>query len=61
MSNFISHTKGSSLASAITVPELMFAAQTIYSTTYRAVEILSLAGLIYLALTILPDRPADGA
>jgi His/Glu/Gln/Arg/opine family amino acid ABC transporter permease subunit len=51
MSNFISHTKGSSLASAITVPELMFTAQTIYSSTYRAVEILSFTGLIYLALT----------
>jgi len=51
MSNFISHTKNTSLASVITVPELMLSAQTVYSSTYRAVEILTLAGLIYLALT----------
>jgi His/Glu/Gln/Arg/opine family amino acid ABC transporter permease subunit len=51
MSNFISHTKNSSLASVITVPELMLTAQMIYSSTYRAIEILTAAGLIYLALT----------
>ena len=51
MSNFISHTKNSSLASVITVPELMLTAQMIYSSTYRAIEILSAAGLIYLCLT----------
>jgi His/Glu/Gln/Arg/opine family amino acid ABC transporter permease subunit len=53
MSNFISHTKNTSLASVITVPELMLSAQTVYSSTYRAVEILTLAGLIYLVLTTL--------
>jgi polar amino acid transport system permease protein/cystine transport system permease protein len=53
MSNFISHTKNTSLASVITVPELMLSAQTVYSSTYRAVEILTLAGLIYLMLTTL--------
>ncbi|MCW5729348.1 MAG: amino acid ABC transporter permease [Alphaproteobacteria bacterium] len=51
MSNFISHTKNTSLASVITVPELMLTAQMIYSSTYRAIEILSTAGLIYLFLT----------
>jgi polar amino acid transport system permease protein/cystine transport system permease protein len=51
MSNFITATKNSSLASVITVQELMLAAQLIYNSTYRAVEILSVAGLIYLALT----------
>lgn len=51
MSNFITHTKNSSLASVITVPELMLTAQMIYSSTYRAIEILTAAGAIYLALT----------
>lgn len=51
MSNFISHTKNTSLASVITVPELMLTAQMIYSSTYRAIEILTAAGLIYLVLT----------
>ena len=51
MSNFISHTKNSSLASVITVQELMLTAQMIYSSRYRAIEILSAAGVIYLCLT----------
>lgn len=51
MSNFITHTKNSSLASVITVQELMLTAQMIYSSTYRAIEILSAAGAIYLCLT----------
>lgn len=51
MSNFITHTKNSSLASVITVQELMLTAQMIYSSTYRAIEILSAAGVIYLCLT----------
>jgi polar amino acid transport system permease protein/cystine transport system permease protein len=49
--NFISHTKNTSLASVITVPELMLSAQTIYSSTYRAVEVLTLTGIIYLTIT----------
>lgn len=51
MGNAISHTKNSSLASVITVPELMLTAQMIYSSTYRAIEILTVAGAIYLVLT----------
>jgi polar amino acid transport system permease protein/cystine transport system permease protein len=51
MSNFITHTKNSSLASVITVPELMLTAQMIYSSTYRAIEILTATGAIYLVLT----------
>jgi polar amino acid transport system permease protein/cystine transport system permease protein len=51
--NFISHTKNTSLASVITVPELMLTAQTIYSSTYRAVEVLTLAGIIYLLITTM--------
>lgn len=53
MSNFISHAKNSSLASVITVQELMLTAQMIYSSTYRAVEILTATGAIYLCLTSL--------
>jgi His/Glu/Gln/Arg/opine family amino acid ABC transporter permease subunit len=51
MSNFISHTKNSSLASVITVQELMLTAQIIYSSTYRAVEVLTVTGAIYLLMT----------
>jgi His/Glu/Gln/Arg/opine family amino acid ABC transporter permease subunit len=51
--NFISHTKNTSLASMITVPELMLSAQTIYSSTYRAVEVLTLTGAIYLLITTM--------
>src|SRR5437588_5238996 len=51
MGNAISHCKNSSLASVITVPEVMLTAQMIYSSTYRAIEILSAAGCIYLVLT----------
>lgn len=51
MGNFISHTKATSLASVITVPELMLTAQMIYSSTYRVIEILAAAGVIYLMLT----------
>jgi polar amino acid transport system permease protein/cystine transport system permease protein len=51
MSNFISHAKNSSLASVITVPELMLTAQEIYSRNYRTIEILVTAGAIYLAIT----------
>jgi ABC-type amino acid transport system permease subunit len=51
MGNAISHTKNSSLASVITVPELMLTAQMIYSSTYRAIEVLTAAGGIYLVLT----------
>jgi len=51
MGNAISHCKNSSLASVITVPELMLTAQMIYSSTYRAIEILTVTGLIYLLLT----------
>lgn len=51
MSNFITHTKNSSLASVVTVQELMLTAQMIYSSTYRAIEILTITGAIYLFLT----------
>jgi His/Glu/Gln/Arg/opine family amino acid ABC transporter permease subunit len=51
MGNFISHTKGSSLASVITVQEITLTAQMLYSSTYRAFEFITVAGAIYLVLT----------
>jgi His/Glu/Gln/Arg/opine family amino acid ABC transporter permease subunit len=53
MGNFISHAKSSSLASVITVPELMLTAQAIYSRNYRTIEILVTTGGIYLAITTM--------
>ena len=35
----------------ITVPELMLTAQTIASSSYRVLEVLCAAGLVYLCLT----------
>ncbi|MFL5161558.1 MAG: hypothetical protein ACJ8CZ_03820 [Microvirga sp.] len=35
----------------ITVPEVMLTAQMIYSSTCRAIEVLTAAGCIYLVLT----------
>jgi len=53
MNNFITAMKNSSLASVITVQELMLAAQLIYNSTYKAVEILTATGAIYLMITTL--------
>ena len=47
----INIVKGSSLVSVISVQELMFTSQSIYSSTYRMAEILGTAGLIYLVIT----------
>ncbi len=46
----INLVKNSSLVSVISVQELMFTSQSIYSSTYRVAEILGTAGLIYLAI-----------
>ena len=51
MSNFISHVKSTSLASVVTVRELLLTTTFIYSTTFRALEALIVTGGIYLALT----------
>ena len=51
MSNFIDHVKGTSLASVVTVRELLLTTQLIYSNTFRAMEALLVAGAIYLVLT----------
>ncbi len=53
MSNVISHTKNSSLASVVAVPEIMLTAQSLANTTYRYIELLTAAGVLYLALTSL--------
>jgi polar amino acid transport system permease protein len=51
MSNFISHVKSTSLASVVTVRELLLTTTLIYSNTFRALEALLVAGAIYLFLT----------
>ena len=43
--------KNSSLVSVISVQELMFTSQSIYSSTYKVAEILGTAGVLYLAMT----------
>jgi len=49
----INLVKNSSLVSVISVQELMFTSQSIYSSTYRIAEILGTAGLLYLAINTL--------
>jgi His/Glu/Gln/Arg/opine family amino acid ABC transporter permease subunit len=46
----INLVKNSSLVSVISVQELMFTSQSIYSSTYKIAEILGTAGLLYLAI-----------
>jgi polar amino acid transport system permease protein len=47
----ISMLKNSALASVITVTELLYAAQLIYSTTYQVIPLLLVASIWYLAAT----------
>ncbi|MCA3261301.1 MAG: amino acid ABC transporter permease [Telmatospirillum sp.] len=47
----ITLVKNTSLVSVISVKELMFTAESLYSSTYKVAEILGTAGLIYLLLT----------
>ncbi|MFI5042085.1 MAG: amino acid ABC transporter permease [Acidimicrobiales bacterium] len=47
----ISMLKTSSLASTITVAELLFGVQTIYSRTYQVIPLLMVASLWYLLMT----------
>jgi len=49
----INLVKNSSLVSVISVQELMFTSQSIYSSTYKIAEILGTAGLLYLAINTL--------
>jgi His/Glu/Gln/Arg/opine family amino acid ABC transporter permease subunit len=49
----INLVKNSSLVSVISVQELMFTSQSIYSSTFKVAEILGTAGLIYLAINTL--------
>jgi len=53
---FISLVKDTSLAAAITVPELFQAAQRIVATTYEPLILYILAALIYLALSTVLSR-----
>ena len=51
-SQFISLFKESALVSLITLPELMWQAQSLAAFTMRPLEILSAAALIYMVLTL---------
>lgn len=53
---FVYLVKYSSLAAFITVPELFFRADAIGSKTFAIVEVLTLAGLFYLALVLTVTR-----
>ena len=53
---FISLVKDTSLAAAITVPELFQAAQRIVATTYEPLVLYILAALVYLALSSVLSR-----
>ena len=58
---FISLVKDTSLAAAITVPELFQAAQRIVATTYEPLILYIEAALIYLALSSVLSAPAGPA
>lgn len=45
--------KSSSLVSVISVQDLMFTSQSIYSSTYRIAETVGVAGVLYLLMTSL--------
>ncbi|GBQ29660.1 amino acid ABC transporter permease [Gluconacetobacter azotocaptans] len=45
--------KNSSLVSIIAVPDLMQTAQSIYSTTFKVVEVMLMTGVLYLIMTSL--------
>jgi len=51
INNAILLVKNSALVSVITVTDLMLNSQQIYSATYRPVEILGTAGVMYLVMT----------
>lgn len=53
---FISLVKDTSLAAAITVPELFQAAQRIVATTYEPLILYILAALVYLAMSSVLSR-----
>jgi octopine/nopaline transport system permease protein len=52
----IAMVKSTSLASIVTLMEISGVAYALVSSTYRAVEVLSCAGTIYLALIVLLTR-----
>lgn len=50
-STFITLVKDSALLSIISVPDLMRQAETLSSITFRRMEVLTVAGVLYFALT----------
>ena len=48
--------KGTSLASTITLLELMGVSQLAASATYRPIQVFAIAGVIYYVLTLLITR-----
>ncbi|WP_375458579.1 ABC transporter permease [uncultured Enterovirga sp.] len=55
-SEVILMTKATALASIVTLNEVMFLAQKLSVLTYRAIEVLLCAGVIYLVLNIIIAR-----
>jgi polar amino acid transport system permease protein len=51
-SQFIILFKESALVSLITLPELMWQAQSLAAFTMRPIEVMTAAGIIYAALTL---------
>jgi polar amino acid transport system permease protein len=50
-STFITLVKDSALLSIISVPDLMRQAETLSSITFRRMEVLTVAGVLYFVLT----------
>ncbi|MDN3954818.1 amino acid ABC transporter permease [Sporolactobacillus laevolacticus] len=51
ISNCIAILKESAMVSVITVPDLMMNAQSLYSSTYKPLETLGVAAVLYLVMT----------
>lgn len=51
INNAIAILKESAQVSVITVPDLMMNAQTLYSSTYKPIETLGVAAILYLVMT----------
>jgi len=51
MNSFVSLIKATALVAIIAVPDLMFVAQRISTETFRPIEILSAAAIIYFMIT----------
>ncbi len=58
-SSLITLVKDSALLSIIAVPELMRTSETLASLTFRRMEVLTIAAVIYFALTYPLSRGVD--